>query len=73
MEQALKQADELKFDTLVESTEWAEAFYKTHGFVTTGDFTLDANVFEPTEEFVSLEEKLFPLHGWVMWRTQSKK
>src|SRR5690349_10210836 len=64
----LQKADKLGLETFVESTDHAKGFYEAHGFENIRDFSLDAEMSEPTDDFLAWKQKLLPLHGWIMTR-----
>ncbi|TVY65724.1 hypothetical protein LSUE1_G009106 [Lachnellula suecica] len=74
MDWGLKQADEMELDTFVESTQHGRGLYEFHGFKFIDDLKLDADVPEPSADFIATREKLqLPLEGFVMLRPKGGK
>ncbi|KAH6662600.1 hypothetical protein B0J14DRAFT_286350 [Halenospora varia] len=73
MKWGLQKADELNLETFVESTDHAKGLYEAHGFTVIREFVLNADVEEPSEEFMALKKKFLPLHGWIMSRPKARE
>ena len=74
-EWGVQKADELGFETYVESGAMAKGVYESHGFVHVDTVTLEFRslVPEPSEEWKRYVEKLIAMPNVIMWRPISGK
>ena len=73
MEWGCQKADEMKLEAFVESTEDGRPLYEAYGFEVVDDIDLDADVEQPSENFLRLKKEILPIHGWFMWRPKGGK